>query len=98
MLVAFAANLAVAVAKTVAALLSGSASMTAEAAHSRADTGNQALLIVANRRGSKPPDADRPLGYGREASVWSLLAVVGLFVVGGSLSVWHGVTELLHGE
>jgi cation diffusion facilitator family transporter len=97
-LVAFGANLAVAIAKTVAAALSGSASMTAEAAHSWADTGNQGFLIIANRRSSRPPDADRPLGYGREAYVWSLLAAVGLFVVGGSLSVWHGVTELIHGE
>lgn len=96
--VAFGANLAVAVAKTVAAAVSGSASMTAEAAHSWADTGNQALLIVANRRSSRPPDAERPLGYGREAYVWSLLAAVGLFVVGGSLSVWRGISELLHGE
>jgi cation diffusion facilitator family transporter len=96
--VAFAANLAVAVAKTLAAAVSGSASMTAEAAHSWADTGNQGFLIIANRRSSRPPDATRPLGYGREAYVWSLLAAVGLFVVGGSLSVWRGVTELLHGE
>ena len=96
--VAFSANLAVAVAKTVAAVLSGSASMTAEAAHSWADTGNQGFLIVANRRSSRPPDAERPLGYGGEAYVWSLLAAVGLFVVGGTLSVWRGVTELLHGE
>jgi cation diffusion facilitator family transporter len=96
--VAFGANLAVAVAKTVAAVISGSASMTAEAAHSWADTGNQGFLIIANRRSSRPPDADRPLGYGGEAYVWSLLAAVGLFVVGGSLSVWRGVTELLHGE
>ncbi|HKV20219.1 MAG TPA: cation transporter [Mycobacterium sp.] len=97
-LVAFGANLAVAIAKTVAAAISGSASMTAEAAHSWADTGNQGFLIIANRRSSRPPDPQRPLGYGREAYVWSLLAAVGLFVVGGSLSVWHGVTELLHGE
>jgi cation diffusion facilitator family transporter len=96
--VAFGANLAVAIAKTFAAAVSGSASMTAEAAHSWADTGNQGFLIIANRRSSRPPDADRPLGYGREAYVWSLLAAVGLFVVGGSLSVWRGVTELLHGE
>lgn len=96
--VAFAVNLAVAIAKTAAAAASGSASMTAEAAHSWADTGNQGFLIVANRRSSRPPDAERPLGYGREAYVWSLLAAVGLFVVGGSLSVWRGVTELLHGE
>jgi cation diffusion facilitator family transporter len=96
--VALTANLAVAIAKTVAAALSGSASMTAEAAHSWADTGNQGFLIIANRRSSRPPDATRPLGYGREAYVWSLLAAVGLFVVGGSLSVWRGVTELLHGD
>jgi cation diffusion facilitator family transporter len=96
--VAVAVNLAVAIAKTVAAAVSGSASMTAEAAHSWADTGNQGFLIVANRRSSRPPDAERPLGYGREAYVWSLLAAVGLFVVGGTLSVWRGVTELLHGE
>lgn len=96
--VALSANLAVATAKTVAAAVSGSASMTAEAAHSWADTGNQGFLIIANRRSSRPPDATRPLGYGREAYVWSLLAAVGLFVVGGSLSVWRGVSELLHGE
>lgn len=97
-LVAFSANLAVAIAKTVAAAVSGSASMTAEAAHSWADTGNQGFLIIANRRSSRPPDGERPMGYGAEAYVWSLLAAVGLFVVGGSLSVWRGVTELLHGE
>jgi len=72
--------------------------MAAEATHSWADTGNQGFLIVANRRSSRPPDAERPLGYGGEAYVWSLLAAVGLFVVGGSLSVWRGVTELIHGE
>jgi cation diffusion facilitator family transporter len=97
-IVALAANLAVAIAKTIAAVISGSASMTAEATHSWADTANQGFLVVANRRSTRPPDAERPLGYGREAYVWSLLAAVGLFVVGGTVSVWHGVTEILHGE
>src|SRR5690606_6049323 len=96
--IAFAANFAVAVAKTMAAALTGSASLVAEAAHSWADTGNEVFLLVAERKAARAPDRDRPLGYGREAYVWSLLAAIGLFVAGGVVSVYHGIQEFGPGE
>ena len=95
-LIALGANLLVAVAKSVAALVTGSASILAEAAHSWADTGNEVFLIIAFRRSRRPPDRAHPLGHGREAYVWSLLAALGLFVAGAAVSVTHGVQELLH--
>jgi len=88
----------VAVAKTVAATVTGSASILAEAAHSWADTGNEVFLLVANRRSRRPRDDTHPLGYGREAYVWALLAALGLFVAGAALSVTHGVQELVRPE
>jgi divalent metal cation (Fe/Co/Zn/Cd) transporter len=95
-LVAFVANALIAVAKTVAALITGSASLVAEAAHSWADTGNEIFLVVANRRSRRPPDGAHPFGPGREAYVWSLFAALGPFVAGAAVSVTHGVQELVH--
>jgi cation diffusion facilitator family transporter len=97
-LIAFGANLLVAIAKSVAAVATGSASMVAEAAHSWADTGNSVFLLVANRRSRRPPDPAHPLGHGREAYVWSLLAALGLLVAGAAVSVTHGVQELIRPE
>jgi cation diffusion facilitator family transporter len=93
-LVALAANLAIAVAKLAAGLLTGSSAMMAEAWHAVADSGNEAVLLVAQRRAVLPADEQHPLGHGREAYFWSLLAAVGVFVAGGVLSVLQGVHEL----
>ena len=95
-LVSLGAGLGVALAKVGAAVVTGSTAMAAEAAHSLADTGNDLFLFVAQRRGSRPPDDQHPLGYGREAYFWALIAALGVFVAGAAFSLREGIDELTH--
>ena len=95
-LVALAANVGVALAKLGAALMTGSSAMLAEAFHAAADSGNEVLLLIAQRRGERPADQEHPLGHGREAYFWALIASLAVFVTGSLLAIHQGVEELTH--
>src|SRR5215213_7543797 len=95
---ALAANTAIAIAKFVAAVISGSTSMLAEAFHSVADTGNQALLLLGIKRAARPADETHPFGHGKARFFWGLLVAVSLFTVGGGFSIWQGVHGLASGD
>jgi cation diffusion facilitator family transporter len=92
--VSFVANVLVALAKTVAAVITRSSSLRTEAVHSWVDVGNECFVVVAARKSHRPADEVRPLGYGRESYVWSLFASIGTLTFGAVLGVWQGVQEL----
>ncbi|MGF0176520.1 cation diffusion facilitator family transporter [Streptomyces sp. Marseille-Q5077] len=96
-LVALAANLVIAVAKAVGGLFAQSPALLSEAAHSVADSMNEVFLLAALRRSRRPADARHPFGYGKERFFWSLLAAVGIFVMGGCFSFFQGFEALRGG-
>lgn len=93
-LVALGANLAIAVLKAIAGLLTASASILAEAGHSVADTVTEIFLLTALRRSEKPADQRHPFGYGKERYFWSLIAAIGIFVSGAMFAFAEGVHAL----
>src|SRR4051794_22547016 len=97
-IVAGLANVAIAIAKLVAGLVSGSAAMLSEAAHSLADTVTEVFLFVALRRGGRPADEEHPFGYGKESFIWAFIAALFTFIAGAGFSIYHGVTTIVGGE
>ncbi|WP_369688938.1 cation diffusion facilitator family transporter [Streptomyces sp. Wb2n-11] len=93
-LVALAANLVIAAAKTVGGLVSGSPALLSEAAHSVADSVNEVFLLASLHRSRRPADGKHPFGYGKERYFWALLAAVGIFVMGGCFSFFQGLEAL----
>ncbi|GAA2798117.1 cation diffusion facilitator family transporter [Streptomyces showdoensis] len=93
---ALAANLAIAVAKFVAFLFSGSSSMLAEAVHSLADSGNQGLLLLGGKRAQREATPQHPFGYGRERYIYAFLVSIVLFSVGGMFAIYEGYEKIKH--
>ncbi len=91
---AFLANLGISVAKFIGFLLTGAASMLAEAVHSVADTGNQGLLLLGGKRARQRESRAHPFGYGRERYFWAFVVAMVLFSLGGLFAIYEGVQKL----
>jgi cation diffusion facilitator family transporter len=91
--IAFLANIVIAVAKLIAGLTSGSTGMLAEAAHSAADSINEVFLAIGLYRQQAPPDAIHPTGHGRERFLWSFMATISSFLIGGCVSIALAISE-----
>jgi cation diffusion facilitator family transporter len=89
-------NLAIAVIKFIAAVITGSSAMISEGIHSLVDTGNGGLLLFGMKQAQKPPDEGHPFGYGKALYFWTLVVSVSIFGIGGGLSLYEGVAHMQH--
>jgi len=95
---ALGANLGIAVAKFIAASISGSSAMLTEGFHSVVDSLNQLLLLYGQKRSVRPPDRAHPLGYGRELYFWSFVVAILIFATGAGLSIYEGIVHVADPE
>jgi cation diffusion facilitator family transporter len=90
------ANALITVLKLIAAVLTGSSGMMAEALHSVADTTNQIFLLLGLRFYKRPASAKHPFGYGKERFFWSFIAAIFIFGVGATYAIYEGIEKLRH--
>lgn len=93
---ALAGNVAIAITKFVAAAITGSSAMLSEGVHSLVDSINEVLLLYGMARAGRPRDASHPFGYGRELYFWSFIVSLLVLALGAGVSVYEGVSHLLH--
>ena len=98
LVIAFLANLGIALSKFVAAAITGSSAMLTEGVHSVVDSTNQLLLMWGRRQSRKPPDKYHPLGYGRELYFWSFVVAVLVFSLGAGVSIYEGIIHIANPE
>jgi cation diffusion facilitator family transporter len=95
---ALGANVAIAISKGIAAALTGGSAMASEAVHSLVDSLNEVLLLYGIHRSGRRPDAEHPLGYGRELYFWSFIVALLVFALGAVAAIYEGVAHILHPE
>jgi divalent metal cation (Fe/Co/Zn/Cd) transporter len=98
LIIALGANVGIAVAKFMAAALTGSSAMLTEGVHSLVDSTNQLLLMYGQKRAAKPADAIHPAGYGRELYFWSFVVALLVFALGAGVSIYEGVIHVMEPE